>query len=398
MDEPDLVVDPTDPRVMAVGVNEGQTVRPDGFSATNLVTVYFTSDGGESWRRSELPRVGGTSGSDGDPALAFDEDGTLHVATMHTMWDTPLNLAYRGGIRYTSTSDLGLTWSKPSFHVGQWSGYDRAWIGAAPGGVVLIGWMSFNRQSLDVATITSRDGGHTWSDPLHIRDCYDFTRPVLYEGELWSACVRHDASLWARGDFKTKGLDVRLLRLGPAGVEVVESRPAHTDAEFPHILLLPDHAFLFVHGYRQGDRLGVEGAIRERNGSWRAPVDLLKDVVVDDRLGAPTYSAGYGTDGRGAVHLFIRHQDCVTDGVLGMVWNCYKNEIAHAAVDPTDARVLQESILLGADPVPQRAPRTAEQFFGGYDDWYGFAFAHGRSHLAWTEERSIRFATSQADP
>jgi len=88
--EPSVAVDPSDPRVIAVGANEWCPVPSLGMGWQGY---YRSTDGGDSWSRFLLPGYRGDtlgSGPSGakpcrdlsDPALAFDGTGRLYFAIL----------------------------------------------------------------------------------------------------------------------------------------------------------------------------------------------------------------------------------------------------------------------------------------------------------------------------
>lgn len=206
--EPQVAIDPTNPKVMAAAVVNRNTVnayKDAGFSEG--IETYRSTDGGKKWKRTSVihhpaddRRRAWTSG---DTALVFDAKGTLYLSTNSSVIEHtggPLGV-YRspyGGLEVRRSIDGGRTWSKPvqavPRHVdiehGRCWAPDRDLLGVHPrtgelfvayplfyndcpmDQLAAYGELAAEGNKVEVMLVRSRNGGRTWSKPRKLWDGY----------------------------------------------------------------------------------------------------------------------------------------------------------------------------------------------------------------------------------
>lgn len=177
--ESNIVVNPSNPLNVVTSANE---YRIDGNA------VYYSFDGGATWKNVVLPGwtsstggkgVFGQISSFGDPVLAFNSDGSrLYYAGIGGGGVGGGNSG-RSGVAVAVSTDGGAHWSAPrmvSFTSSNNTFNDKEWLAVAPDGTVYLTWtrFSFNpskgyRES-PIVVSKSTDGGNTWSDWVNVSD------------------------------------------------------------------------------------------------------------------------------------------------------------------------------------------------------------------------------------
>ena len=180
--ETSIAVNPTNPLNMVGSMNDIElAVNPAGHvTALGVSRVRYTRDGGKSWTAVAL--VSNEYNFTGDPALSFDANGTVYLAT--------LGFRYNGGssptgiqpdILVARSTDGGQTWSKQVrvatgtgsfFTPGR--GQDKEFITAWGNGNAIVTWTQFNQAqkgafvNSPLYSSVTHDGGKTWSAPTLI--------------------------------------------------------------------------------------------------------------------------------------------------------------------------------------------------------------------------------------
>jgi hypothetical protein len=388
MEEPYLAIHPRDHRIMAIGAHSTSTMaattEPIGVDVVRIA-VYFTEDGGASWRRTVTPRVELASAFDPvearfyyDPALAFDNDGVLHVAGIASN-----DLGPAGGVEWdaenapfhVSTPDLGATWTEPTVLDNAFT--DRAFIAVSSDGKeVFVNWLRFSEDE-DVAQLSwSRDGGSTWSS-VSTPGCRGFSPPVTVPGGAEMVCVAGTAVLPD---------EASLLRFdAAAGTFSTVAEIPGVAGYRPRLGLLPGDGRVVA---AEADTIHAAASFNG-GATWGEAVDLLP---LTDITEPATFLKWAAPDPWGGLHLEVggTAMDGCQGGNRGAPGTCV---FFHFAFDPHDWTLLKQARLSEFGPtalrVPGNVPPPMETNFG--DDFYSFAFAADHGVLLWTRDGNTDF-------
>jgi len=176
--ETTIAVNPTNPLNLIGSANDSQSIFNAGgqiVSATQYSRAHVTFDGGQTWTDYVVPFNTNQFTLTGDPAVAFDADGTAYLATLgYTDNAAPDILA-------AHTADGGQTWSVPA-RVAAGSGTatgaeilnDKPYIAAWGHGNAIVTWTEFtygnnhNFNGSPIFAAVTHDGGNTWTAALQI--------------------------------------------------------------------------------------------------------------------------------------------------------------------------------------------------------------------------------------
>ena len=167
--EPHIAIDPTDPRHLLVGAQEGR--RADGGAQAS--GYYASTDAGKTWTTGLIPGLTAASGGPyeraSDPVVAFGPDGTAYFASLTvgpdaivvsrdapgepTEWSPPVEV--------TRATEQGFP--------------DKEWLAVDTGvdsphvGTLYVTWTDFAATGRTTIRLSrSTDGGSTWIEPLGI--------------------------------------------------------------------------------------------------------------------------------------------------------------------------------------------------------------------------------------
>lgn len=168
--EPSIAVNPNNP---------SQVV-----AAFQPATVAYSSDGGQTFTKAELPAVTGWR-EGGDVSVTFDSQGHAYLGTLH--FDKLGSTSYwahgagRNGIFVRRSLDGGKTWEKDAVPVKafqgtepdiQWEDMPRVFADTQPhsprAGNVYVGWIEWQLDKSIMLFARSTDGGKTFSAPMRV--------------------------------------------------------------------------------------------------------------------------------------------------------------------------------------------------------------------------------------
>ena len=179
--ETSIAVDPNDPLHMIGSANDYQLRLSAG--GTVYETIYsrahVTFDGGVTWTSYPIPYKNYTS--TGDPAVAFDANGTAYLATLGFLWSQNRGCCINPDVLVSHSTDGGKNWSKPS-RVAAGSGSfgsvgtfnDKEFVAAWGDGNAIVTWTRYNDGirgsyiSSPIYASVTHDSGNTWSNPVEI--------------------------------------------------------------------------------------------------------------------------------------------------------------------------------------------------------------------------------------
>jgi hypothetical protein len=164
--EPDVAIDPRDPRLIVVATNPVYRFNALG---QQPMGVFISHDGGRSWTARTAPMAPPfVIGS--DPSVAFAADGTLFVA-FEAVAGGFCSSASRTAVLVTRSTDGGASFTPPVI-VDVNPSNDKPFmaVGPGPGGqgaAVYVAWIRFaSGLSSQIAFSRSLDGGRTFSAPI----------------------------------------------------------------------------------------------------------------------------------------------------------------------------------------------------------------------------------------
>jgi hypothetical protein len=176
-----IAVNPTNPSNMVAGANDYQLRLSSGgyVYETAYTRAHVTFDAGKTWETYGIAYKGYIS--TGDPAFAFDADGTVYSATLGFLWSQGLGCCTNPDILVAHSTDGGKSWSTPSrVAAGTGSGgsvglfMDKEEITAWGHGNAMVTWTEYNDGqkgsyiSSPIMASVTHDSGDTWSTPKEI--------------------------------------------------------------------------------------------------------------------------------------------------------------------------------------------------------------------------------------
>lgn len=179
--ETSIAVNPTNKANIIGGANDYQLILTSGgiLKETIFTRAHVTFDGGQTWTDYPIttPQYTGT----GDPAVAFDANGTAYLATLGFLFGQNSPTDTNPDVIVSRSTDGGKTWSN-AMRVATGTGSagsvgtfnDKEYITAWGNGNAIVTWTVFhdgikgsfiNAPIFDVVT---HDGGKTWTSPTEI--------------------------------------------------------------------------------------------------------------------------------------------------------------------------------------------------------------------------------------
>jgi BNR repeat-like domain len=143
-------------------------------SADESDDVYYkkSEDGGTTWTAAQ--KLNGTLNGSGDPAIAIDSSGHIHVVWADYVPDVSEDIYYR------RSDDGGATWSavKRLSWTSGWS--ESPGIAVGPGDTIHVVWEDETPGNGEVYYKQSTDGGATWGTSKRLSSTADSSRyPVI---------------------------------------------------------------------------------------------------------------------------------------------------------------------------------------------------------------------------
>lgn len=386
LQEPFIALDPNRPNVIALGLNAGQAAgapnpaRPSPGADVIRMLLAVSVDGGATWRFEPFPYVADAHavgpadlGATIDPTLAFDEDGVLHVSGMATQG------GFNGWrIFYSSTPDLGRSWSPPVL-LTEDRRNDRSWITTAPGHRVFITWGNPGESS---ALAWSQDGGRTWQQRVLLDQgppCTEVSPVLALRNEYLVACTEFGSD--------GRASRVRILAFDPDRNAIANVSEARTDGnEWPMLVSGGPETVHLVS--ESGQAVHVLRSL-DAGRTWGAPISLRALVRLDDAWTALEYQ-WVAADPWGALHVLLKGGSVCTSDAAGLI-DCEDAQIFHLALDPKSGRLIGETQLTPTDPAAsKRLPPTLGPTFGAEYDALAFGANHG--YLFWGQDGGVDYS------
>lgn len=186
--ETSIAIDPTDTqRILAAGNDYQITANPgSGLGGFAIFTrAMLSEDGGHTWVTHPVPYK--SYNATGDPAVAYDADGTAYLATLGFVYSNGGAAFTNPDILVSHSNDGGEQWTRPSVVAvgpGSWMtpgpSQDKEMIAAWGHGNAIVTWTRFLLgkqgsyiQSPIYASVT-HDGGKTWTSGVEISGAASF--------------------------------------------------------------------------------------------------------------------------------------------------------------------------------------------------------------------------------
>jgi hypothetical protein len=373
--EPHVALHPSDGRILAVGVNRIGAYAgmppgsPLGITTPGLTYGLFVSeDAGAGWRTPAVPTLPGTVHL-GDPNIAFDDEGTLHVTGLFASIDDLSDIR----AFHVATRDLGRSWT-PISEISDARGADRQWI-TIHGAEI---YVSYQKSSIPASFVAhSADRGANWDPLIAVERCNLNSEVLLLNGTPLLACTD--------GSSEVPGVRIVRINLGEDVTDVArlplfggfKRLVATTQGEA--ILVLPatldGRGTIFA--YRSTDG-GTTWPVRTDLGALTPVLDdwdwswvSWATMDVHDRLHV------LATGGTGPECVRGACEDEATRRIhLHLIFDTATDRLEHVA------RVSPTSHAEGG--------RALESSWAGLgDEASGIACAHDRCVLAWGWDKSV---------
>jgi len=313
--ETSIAVNPKNPLNMIGGVNDyALALNTTGkLSETILSQAHVTFDGGKTWSDFSVFGNAGYQAT-GDPAIAFDANGTAYYSTLGFRFVSAGNVMNPDVVVNTST-DGGRTWNETVVQHGSGlfsspgNSLDKEFDAAWGNGNAIVTWTNFLQDqkgaivSVTTHSSVTHDGGKTWSPQNTISGNFtssDFTTPQMTaDGRLFTTLINTPAgSTDGRDDFEIAELSPETGALigGPTKIATVVD--GNTDYPFAFgRQTYQDSAF------RNGDQFSLaadptNGAhlaavwADMRNSTLPAPADPYKAKTNSDVIVSQSFDHG----------------------------------------------------------------------------------------------------------
>lgn len=185
--ETSIAINPTNSLNRIGSANDYQLALSSGGAIQETVysRAHVTFDGGKTW--TTYPINYNSYVATGDPAVAFDANGTAYLATLGFLFSQGVGCCTNPDVIVSHSSNGGKSWSMPTRIVsGSGSANsvglfnDKEYITAWGNGNAIVTWTEFNDGiggsyiSSPIFDSVTHDGGNTWSAPREISGSASF--------------------------------------------------------------------------------------------------------------------------------------------------------------------------------------------------------------------------------
>lgn len=247
--ETSIAVDPNNPLHMVGGVNDYElSLNPDGHVAETILSqAHVTFDGGKSWANYPV-FSSATYQATGDPAIAFDGDGTVFYGTLGFRFVSKAN-AQNPDVLVSHSNDGGKSWDVVRVAAG--SGVatsvgdllDKEYVAAWGHGNAIVTYGDFklgqkgNTIAADTFDQVTHDGGNTWTSPQLLSGGLDHqafvaTPVVAADGSIFVSFLNTTDLTTGRDDYEVDKVDrsTGAVIFGP--IKVATTIDGATDSPF----------------------------------------------------------------------------------------------------------------------------------------------------------------------
>lgn len=394
LQEPFIAVHPTNPQVVAVGVNLGPSLveRALGLVSQDSwvcrLGIFVSEDGGATWRETHAPTpeiATGPLGPEptscaGDPAIVFDDEGRMHVTGIATRGSALSPLAGDGiGFQtyYVRSDDLGATWVDAAIPSPNGMSQDRNWMAwDAERRIVYVVWQNtdgpFSEWTTEVAW--SEDGGATWrtQDEAQRLVCGTPGIFAFHDGDVLYSC----ATVTEEGKNR-----VYVAEFDPdSGAGTVRST-LNVAGYWPHVVARADGSLVLRYALETGD----EALLVSPDGgrTWGQPTELR--ALVAGAWGSAE-ALWEIADPSGGYHMIVR--------LVRATGPVADYELRHVVLD-RDLALAHEATLSAWSTTTPPTPRSA-QTLG--DHYHGIAWTGTSALLVWAQDAALGLTEAVALP
>jgi hypothetical protein len=185
--ETSIAVNPTNANNLIGSANDYQyyyNSRTGQVTRTAYSEAHVSSNGGKTWTDYTVPFNTSLYNFTGDPAVAFDANGTAYLGTLGFMVDASGNITRNPDVLVTHSTNGGKTWATPTqvalatapVSGTDLSGFtiDKDYVAAWGNGNAIVTFTEFfqdqngNYVSSPIYASVTHDGGNTWTTPSQI--------------------------------------------------------------------------------------------------------------------------------------------------------------------------------------------------------------------------------------
>jgi hypothetical protein len=358
--ETTLAVNPTNPLNIIASANDYQLTLSSGGTVKETIfsRAHVTFDGGKTWTTYPINNKNYTA--TGDPAVAFDANGTAYLSTLGFLFSQGNFCCTNPDILVAHSGDGGKTWSTPTRVAGGTGTFstrgifnDKEYVTAWGSGNAIVTWTVFNDGQGGITInnpifdAVTHDGGNTWTSGVEISG----SAPFCVGAQGGNACDQDQFSV------PTVASDGSIY-------VAFESLASAATGRDQYLVVKVDP----TSGQRVAGPFRVAGLI---DGNTDYPIDAE---------GRQTYQdSQFRTNSAGNITA-----DPTTAGHLAVVWSDMRNSTLPAPSDPYAAKtnsdiVVSQSFNGGATwsaPVVFTAPGDQFMPWGAYD-------ASGKLHIGY---------------
>ena len=363
-------------------------------SGAPLARVFVSTNGGADWQPVGLPKelapaaASGETISTGRVALEFDGHGRLHVVG-ELMRGTPAppDWAVPIDLYYTSSSDLGKSWTPPvMLPTSGWGVFPKLTVWADR---LFVTWGYRGDYRLNLAS--SQDAGKTWVLAKKAPDdCINVSEVAVLRGIPYVACASFKRE-WEIDHGRNPFTGLRLYRLERSGELTLVASLDTFKGVWPRLFAAPDGSLVLAAKlYRvhspptKGWDKGYAAVARnvDEGRTWSEPVDLRGELRSEDNWDTFNFSDAR-IDAWGLFHFIASGSD-QADPANGSPGTDAR--LVHAVFDPASGRLLGESSLTPPTDGPQ----------GYYPGGASLAFSRSFGIAVWTAGDSLNY--TRLDP
>ncbi|PSG97982.1 hypothetical protein BRD56_02760 [Thermoplasmatales archaeon SW_10_69_26] len=363
--EPNVAIHPADPRITVLLANSREEPAPPGDYEGASLSMFVSEDGGGDWTEVPMPQLDGRQFL-GDPSIAFDRDGRLHIAGM-----LPTDASTGYDVGYAATDDLGADWVHSTV-VSSNKTADRPWLGFTPDDQPIIAWSDYFSVNW---TVVGDDGAVASSGS--VEGCELASRPVSIDEGVLLGCRDGDR--------------FRFHRVAGQAEPTSEVSNFTREGSHPwHLVAGSGSSVLFATSPEDGNEVSV--FVGDDGGRSWTRLTFSDDLHVNEDWEA-TEVFWAEPDPAGNLHLLL--QERLYLGDRDDVFSPLAERVAHVVVDPGSETVVHQHLVDEGSTTPRGEPGPSADPDPNLNHAYGIAFGPSRGIFAWASEGRILASLTQ---